>query len=107
MPKLKANGFIVDGKSFTFEPISNTELRCYVNGVDVGNFQRVFNKWRSPFSDHLYDSKREAVESYLVNHSSVVIEVDWSKVRRRIEDRLRKDIEAVKEVAKILNISTK
>ena len=33
------------------------------------------------------------------------IPVDWQKVRRRIEDRLRKDEAAVKECAAILNVN--
>jgi len=33
------------------------------------------------------------------------ISVDWQKVRRRLEDRLRKDPEAVRQCAALLNVS--
>lgn len=33
--------------------------------------------------------------------------IDWARVRRRIEDRLRKDIQAVRACAKLLNIKTR
>lgn len=105
-------GFIVSGRSFLLTKSeskgvgSGVVLDVHVNGQLIGVIESVGKEWIHPYNSFRFKTKHSAAESlyhHVIQDDLVTVkEIDWVKIRRRIEDRLRKDPSSLKEIAKFL-----